>query len=81
MAADPTDWAAFRPDILGTVWAGSEDGNWTMTIYFTSEADAREGEQKEPPPELAATMEELTSLDAGEIRYLDLRDPWLTSPA
>jgi hypothetical protein len=52
-----------------------------MTIYFTSEADAREGEQKEPPPELAATMEELTSLDAGEIRYLDLRDPWLTSPA
>jgi hypothetical protein len=81
MANDDTDWASFRPDILGTVWAGSDDGAWTMTIYFTSEAAAREGEQKEPPPELAAHMEELNSLSVGEPTFIDLRDPWLVSPS
>jgi hypothetical protein len=81
MANDPTDWASFRPDVLGRVWAGSEDGAWTMAIYFTSEAEARAGEQKEPPPEAAAVMEELNSLSEGEPRFLDLRDPWFSSPA
>lgn len=81
MANDPTDWASFRPDVLGRVWAGSEDGNWTMAIYFTSEADARAGEQKEAPAETAAVMAELNALSVGEPRFLDLRDPWLESPA
>ena len=81
MAGDTTDWPSFRPDILGTLWASTEDGDWTMTIYFTSEAEAREGEQKEPPAEAAALMEELNSMAAGEPTYLDLRDPWLMSPS
>jgi hypothetical protein len=80
MASDPTDWATFRPDILGRTWAGSEDGAWTMAIYFTSEAAAREGEQKEPPPEAAALMEELNALSSEEPRFLDLREPWMDSP-
>jgi hypothetical protein len=53
MASDPTDWAGFRPEILGTVTANHDDGRWTMAIYFTSEAEAREGEKKEPPEEVA----------------------------
>jgi hypothetical protein len=80
MASDPTDWPSFRPDILGTLWAGTTGGDWTMAIYFTSEAAAREGEQKEPPAEAAAVMEQLNALTAGEPTFLDLRDPWLTSP-
>ena len=80
MESDPTDWGTFRPDILGTCWAGSEDGSWTMTIYFTSEEAAREGEQKTPPPETAAIMEEINSLGVGEPTFIDLRDPWLMSP-
>jgi hypothetical protein len=52
MANDPTDWQAFRPDILGTVSVGHDGDAWTMAIYFTSEEAAREGEQKEPPPEM-----------------------------
>lgn len=80
MAADPTDWQAFRPDILGTVSVGHDGGEWTMAIYFTSEEAAREGEAKEPPPELAAVMEEMESLSAGEPAYFDLRDPWLDAP-
>jgi len=81
MASDTTDWPSFRPDILGTVWAGTADGDWTMAIYFTSEAEAREGEQKEPPPDAAALMEELNALALGEPTYLDVRDPWLMSPS
>ncbi len=81
MSSDPTDWGSFRPDILGTCWAGSEDGSWTMTIYFTSEEAAREGEQKTAPPETAAIMEEINSLAVGEPTFIDLRDPWLMSPS
>lgn len=80
MNSDPTDWQTFRPDVLGTVNVGHEDGEWTMAIYFTSEADAREGEKKEPPAELQAMMEEMNSLNVGEPRYFDLMDPWLDGP-
>jgi hypothetical protein len=81
MAADPTDWQAFRPDILGTVSAGHEGGEWTMAIYFTSEEAAREGEAKEPPPEMEAMMKEMESLSVGEPRFFDLKDPWMHAPA
>ncbi len=81
MASDPTDWAAYRPDILGTLLVGHEGGGWTMAIYFTSEAEARAGEQKEPPPEMAEMMEEMGALAVGETTYLDLTDPWLRGPA
>ena len=81
MSSDPTDWQAFRPDILGTLNVGHEGGEWTMAIYFTSEEAAREGEQKEPPAELQATMEEMNSLNDGEPRYYDLKEPWLNGPA
>ena len=80
MASDPTDWAGFRPEILGTVTANHDDGRWTMAIYFTSEAEAREGEKKEPPEEVAKLMKELDSLSVGEPTFLDLREPWLQSP-
>ena len=81
MSNDPTDWAAFRPDILGTLMVGHDGGEWTMAIYFTSEADAREGEKKEPPPEMAEMMKEMDSLSVGEPTYLDLTDPWMEAPA
>lgn len=81
MSSDPTDWQAFRPDILGTLNVGHDDGEWTMAIYFTSEQAAREGEQKEPPAELVAIMEEMNSLNDGEPLYYDLKEPWLDGPA
>lgn len=80
MASDPTDWASFRPDILGSVTASHDGDAWTMAIYFTSEAEAREGERKEPPPEMAQMMKEMDTLTVGETTYFDLRDPWLHSP-
>jgi hypothetical protein len=80
MANDPTDWATLRPDILGTVSIGHDGDAWTMAIYFTSEAAAREGEQKEPPPQLQEVMQEMQALTIGEPAFFDLRDPWLNSP-
>ncbi len=52
-----------------------------MAIYFTSEADARAGEQQEPPEAIRKVMAELDSLSVGETSYFDLRDPWLASPS
>jgi hypothetical protein len=80
MADDSPQWAEFRPDIIGSVAVGHEGGAYTMAIYFTSEAEAREGERKEPPPELRAQMEEMASLSVGEPEFFDLKQPWLYGP-
>ena len=77
MAQNPEDWAAFRPDVIGRVVAGHEGGAYTMAMYFTSEEAAREGERKEPPPQLRAQMEEMGTLSADEPEFLDLSQPWL----
>ena len=77
---DSGAWAGFRPDVLGSLMLGRDDGEYVMAIYFTSEAEAREGEKKEPPAELAAQMQEMNALEVGETTYYDLRDPWLLSP-
>ena len=74
------EWAAFRPEVLGSLGAAHPDSTWTMALYFTSEAEAREGEAKEPPPRLKAQMEEMDKLSVGTPEYFDLKDPWLTSP-
>jgi hypothetical protein len=73
-------WADFRPDILGSLVALHDDGNYTMAIYFTSEAEAREGEKKEPPAEMLEQMQEMNALEIGEPRFFDLTEPWLHSP-
>jgi hypothetical protein len=80
MAQDPDQWAAFRPDIIGSVAVGHQGGAYTVAMYFTSEQAAREGEHKQPPPELKALMEEMNQLMVGEPEFLDLRQPWLYSP-
>ena len=80
MTENPDEWAAYRPDVIGSVAVGEPDGAYTMALYFTSEKAAREGEHKEPPPALRAQMEEMGKLEIGEPDFLDLRNPWLYSP-
>jgi len=80
MAQNPDQWAAFRPDVIGSVAVGHEGGAYTVALYFTSEQAAREGERKEPPPQLKALMAEVNQLMVGEPEFLDLRRPWLYSP-
>ena len=80
MSQDSEAWAAFRPDILGSLGIGHGDDAYTAVLYFTSEAAAREGEKKDTPPELAAQMDEMGKLEVGEPTFLDLTTPWLNSP-
>jgi hypothetical protein len=80
MDQDADKWAAFRPDVVGNVAIGHEDGSYTMVMYFTSEAEAREAERKEPPPELQAQMEEMNKLSVGETQFFDLKSPMIISP-
>ena len=70
-----------RPDVIGGTLAVHDDGSggFTQTMYFTSEAAAREGEAKEMPPEAAAAMGEMQEITA-EMHYFDIPDPWLASP-
>jgi hypothetical protein len=56
------------------VWTGAD--RYVEFAYFTSEAAAREGEQKAPPPELAGQSAEFAAMMANT-EFLDLRQPWL----
>ena len=40
LMSEMPDMRALRPDIVGTVSVGHEDGKWTMINYFSSEAEA-----------------------------------------
>ena len=80
MADDSVDWREYRPDILGSVNVEHDADAWTMALYFTSEEEAREGERKQPPPEVEKAMQDLQQVSVGEPAYFDLREPWLHSP-
>jgi hypothetical protein len=63
-----------RPDIIGglRVWTGTD--TCVDVMYFTSEAEARKGEQAEMPEEMKQAMSSMASMD---IEFLDLTDPQL----
>ena len=77
--AGPGMWAAFRPDVLGSTEIQHDGGVYTMVLYFTSEAEAREGERKEVPLELRATMDEMDKLTVEEPEFFDLKQPEIRS--
>jgi hypothetical protein len=62
-----------RPEIMGDVTVLHADGTYTD---LTSEAEAREGEQKPMPAEALEMFEEfMSTMPVNE--YLDLKAPWL----
>lgn len=67
-----------RPEIIGGLMLDAGDGRYVDAIYFRSEAAAREGEQKEPPEDVRAELDEAMGL-MGDVTYFDLRDPILMS--
>jgi hypothetical protein len=70
-----------RPDLLGYLTAvhDDEDGAFTQIAYFTSEQEARAGERSEMPAEAAEVLREEMDL-LQDVRYYDLREPWLHTP-
>jgi hypothetical protein len=70
-----------RPDVLGGLVCVHADGSgdFTQVVYFTSEAEAREGERKMASGEARRRMEEQMSIMT-DVRYYDLATFWLDSP-
>jgi hypothetical protein len=68
----------FRPDILGGIAAIGDDGTFVQAIYFTSEAEAREGEQKPMPSDMREMMEQ-SQANTTEIDFIDLTSPFFAS--
>jgi hypothetical protein len=62
---------AARPDLLGSHRVWFDDGTYIEAAYFTSEADARSGEQS---PAFTAPQQEYIEL-FGEPTFTDLREP------
>ena len=63
-----------RPDLVGGVIGIGDDGRFAQAFYFTSEAEARVGEQSEVPEEMAKAFAEEQQLIT-EINYYDLTEP------
>ena len=74
------DFPGSRPDLLGFLTAvhDGEDGAFTQVLYFTSEEEARAGERADMPAEAAEVLGEALGL-IEDVRYHDLREPWLHS--
>jgi hypothetical protein len=68
--------ATVRPDLIGSlrVWTGPTSGY--DVSYFTSEAEARQGEAKPLPAELQELGPELEAMMANT-EFIDLSEPWL----
>jgi hypothetical protein len=65
-----------RPDLLGSVTAFFDDGEFTELAYFTTEDAARAGEHKDLSAEAASSFTMWSEVMPVE-RYLDLTEPWL----
>ena len=62
-----------RPDVIGGI-AAWQDNDFTQAVYFTSEAEAREGERRSDQSDEGPQWDEL----AGNMKFIDLKEPWLT---
>ena len=76
------DFPDMRPDLLGYLTAvhDGENGAFTQVFYFTSEEEARAGErgEREMPAEATEELQQVMEL-VQDVRYYDLREPWLYS--
>ena len=80
MGRTPANFEQMRPDVLALLRLAHSDGRWTSVAYFSSEAEARQRESQEPPPEFVEMMKEMGELSIGETTYYDLRQVWFFSP-
>jgi hypothetical protein len=68
--------ATMRPDVIGSLRICTGPTSAYDVTYFTSEAEAREGEAKDFPPEFADLMDDVQAIMAST-DFIDLRGPWL----
>jgi len=70
--------AEMRPDLIGGVRVWTAPDSMIEANYFTSEAEARKGEQMEPPPEVAEGFAEYMAM-LSKAEFVDFSDPYLHS--
>lgn len=70
------EYAHLRPDLLGSLRVWTAPDAYVEAAYFTSEAEARAGEQIELPEALQATMASFQEILANT-EFIDLTDPQL----
>ena len=75
MMTDTTALHEARPDILGGTLAIEADGSFIETIAFSSEEEARKGEQVEPPADVRSELDYAMQ----GATYYDLHRPWFES--
>ncbi|MFP5319446.1 MAG: hypothetical protein ACLGI2_14280 [Acidimicrobiia bacterium] len=68
----------WRPDFLGGYRIWLPDGRVLALDYFSSEADARAGENSEPPPEVAEKFPQWLA-QLSDTEWFDLPDPWVAT--
>lgn len=68
-----------RPDLIGGIRVWAAPDGFVEINYFTSEHDARAGESKDPPPELAEGLEDFMAM-MKDAEYFDFTEPFLHSP-
>ena len=75
---DSEEMRKARPDVIGGVVAWGPDDGYSQFVYFKSEEEARKNEAK-ASEEQAGGDNPWADLVRDQ-RYLDIKDPWLTSP-
>ena len=65
----------FRPEVLGGMFAWHDGGAFTLSAYFTSEDEARRGENLHEFEPFFADIDAVMQ----DVNYVDLREPWLSS--
>ncbi len=66
----------WRPDALGGYRIWLPDGRMLAVDYFSSEAEARAGEQSEPPPEVAEGFPKWMA-QMSDQEWFDFPSPWI----
>jgi hypothetical protein len=80
LVAEADKWARARPEVLGTTACTYGNGEFTVAVYFANERDARAGERKKLPSDLAKKLAEVQHLRVREPSYFDLHTPWIEAP-
>ena len=65
-----------RPDVIGGIVAWGPNDGFSQFIYFTSEEQARKGEQAGAEDGDGPNWSDMVR----DVKFLDLKDPWLSSP-
>lgn len=67
-----------RPDLIGGIRVWTAPDGFVEANYFTSEHDARAGERKDPPPEVAEALADFMAMMKDAV-YFDFTEPFLHS--